>query len=951
MTDGLEMNRPAATAATPVMGTATFLMTDIAGSTRLWEQESEAMPVALAAHDAILRSSVERFGGTVVKTTGDGILARFDESSDAVAAAVESQCALHARRWELAAPLRVRAALHSGSAQAREGDYFGPALNRVARLLALGHGGQVLLSGVAAALAGDRLGPGAALRDLGEHRLRDLEQAERVFQLTVPDLPSEFPPLRSSLSGLTNLPTQLTSFVGRARELGAVSGLLGSNRLVTLIGVGGTGKTRLMLQVATAAAARYRDGAWLVELAPISDADLVVLEVARALGVREEPGRPVLASVVDFLRFKELLLLIDNCEHVISAVADLADGLLAACPALVVVATSREALGVAGESVFQVPSLAVPAVVGPSPEHGGVQASTAIDEASLRDLAGVDAVRLFVERASAGVPGFALTRGNASSVVEICRRLDGIPLAIELAAARVAVLSPQEIATRLGDRFRLLTGGRRTAVPRQQTLQALIDWSWDLLTDADRQLLRRLSVFLGGWTLAAADATAGEGSGDSTLDTLDGLECLAARSMISVDRGLVTRYGMLETIRQYARDRLLESGEGPAIRARHLGFFLAMVREAGPALRGPLMMESLERLDADADNLRASLDWASESDPEAALWFCAAMRHYWQLRSEGMEGVEQTGRAVRLLRALPPAPPETSRERAILTAEVLSTGSYVWGSLGAGGATTLSWARAALEIARGLGEPRTLLHAFEAHGLTEAFAGLMFGVEGVAEEAEQLAESPGDWAVVAYVHSGLGVAAAWAGQGVSDERFITATDAAMRSGNPAAIAFVALTWGRALGMAGRVDEARPYFHSAFTRFSEIGDRRLSLGARSDLAHALRRAGAFDEAEMIYRETIHGWERLGNRGAIAHQLESFAYLVLERGDAARTAELFAAADGLREASGAVMLAYERAEHDAAQARVEAILDPAGLEAARRRGRRLNAGEAVSRAIGT
>ncbi len=951
MTDAIETNRPTGTTATPVMGTATFLMTDIAGSTRLWEQEAEAMPAALAAHDAILRSAVERSGGMVVKTTGDGILARFDESSDAVAAAVESQRALAARPWELAAPLRVRAALHSGSAQAREGDYFGPALNRVARLLALGHGGQILLSGVAAALAGDRLAAGLRLRDLGEHRLRDLEQPEHVFQLTVPDLPSEFPPLRSTGSGLTNLPTQLTSFVGREREMGAVSGLLGANRLVTLIGVGGTGKTRLMIQVASGAAARYRDGAWLVELAPVSDPDLIVAEVARALGVREEPGRALLASLVDFLRFKELLLLIDNCEHVISAVAELVDDLLAACPALVVVATSREALGVAGEAVFQVPSLAVPAVVDPPLAHGGAQGSAVLDEGSLRDLGAVDAVRLFVERATATVPSFALTRANASSVVEICRRLDGIPLAIELAAARVTVLSPQEIATRLGDRFRLLTGGRRTAVPRQQTLQALIDWSWDLLTEADRRLLRRLSVFAGGWTLAAAEAIAGDGVGDGTLETLDGLERLAARSLISVDRGLVTRYRMLETIRQYARDRLIESGEAQEIRARHLAFFLALVQEADRALRGPLMIESLERLDADADNLRTAIEWAFESDAEAALRFCAAMRGYWPMRSDGAEGAARLASAVALLRKLPPAAPEALRERAALTSDVLSAASFVRSTVGEGGPATGAWAQEALAIARELGESGTLIRALEAVAISVAFGGRTFGATEFAEEALRVAEPLGEWTTLAFIHASLATASAWAGEGETDEQFSRASDEALQSGNPAAIAYAALARGRALGWTGRIDEARTYFLAAFARYSEIGDRRLALAARSDLAHALRRTGALDEAEGMYRETIQGWERFGNRGAIAHQLECFAYLALVRDDAARAAELLAAADGLRTASGSGMLAFERDEHDAAQARIETMLDVATLDAARRRGRRLNAEEAVGRAIGT
>jgi predicted ATPase/class 3 adenylate cyclase len=946
-----EAHRETTPAMTPMMATATFLMTDIAGSTRLWEQEAATMPTALAAHDAILRAAIEGHGGVVIKTTGDGMLARFDDAADAVAAALELQRALAVHAWEISAPLRVRVALHAGGAHAREGDFFGPALNRLARLLALGHGGQILLSGVAAALARDRL-TDVGLRDLGEHRLRDLEQTEHVFQLTAPDLPADFPPLRSTGSSRVNLPTQLTSFVGRERELADLAGLLPTARLVTLIGVGGTGKTRLMIQAAATVSDRYPDGVAMVELAPVNDSRLILAEVARVLGVREEPGRPLLDSIVDYLRYKDLLLLIDNCEHVISAVAAAVEDLLEACPSLHVLTSSREALGVAGEAVYQVPSLAVPQALDPQPGHGGPTnpgaASSRLDEASLAGLANVGSVRLFVDRAAAGSPGFTLTSANAAAVVEICRRLDGIPLAIELAAARIVVLSPGEIAQRLGDRFRLLTGGRRTAVPRQQTLQALIDWSWDLLTEPDRRLLRRLSVFAGGWTLAAATATADDEPSD-TLETLDGLERLAARSLISVEQGQATRYRMLETIRQYAGDRLVASGEAPEIRARHLAFFLDLARAGGPGLRGPQMLEWLERLDADADNLRAALDWAFESDPEAALWFCVAMRYYWPMRTDGGESADRMRLAVSTLRGLPPPPAEAARERAVLSSEILSEAAQALIVMGEGDAAAAAWAEEALAIARTLGETETLVRAFEAQGVSLAFRGEREKIIGFSDEAALAATQVSAWVTLAYLRAGLGMMAVYSGDS-ADELFEQAAQEAVRSGNPGAIAFVAVSRAAMLGWTGRLAEARAQFLTGYAILTEIGDKRAALAARSDMAHAIRRAGELDQAEAIYRETIRGWERLGSRGAIAHQLESFAYMAVARGQLLRAAELLAAAEALRAKAGSGMLVFERRELDEARAAILSGVSSPELDAAERRGRGLNPEQAVTLALG-
>jgi len=956
MAHSMPVDQASGGAAAPGTATATFLMTDIVGSTRLWEQEHAAMTAALAAHDAILHDAVVSRGGLVIKTTGDGLLARFDDAAQAVGAANDGQLAVAARHWELGRPLRVRMAVHSGGAQSRDGDYFGPALNRVARLLALGHGGQVLLSGVAAVLAGDRLGPALGLRDLGEHRLRDLDQPEHVYQLTAPGLQPDFPPLRSAGAGQTNLPVQLTSFVGRQRELASITALLGAGRLVTLIGTGGTGKSRLMLQVASGMAGRHRDGAWFVELAPISDPTLVAQEVARALGVRDEPGRPLEATLVDYLRFKDALLLVDNCEHLISPVADLLHQLLSACPSIVLLASSREALGIDGEAVFQVPSLSVPPPLDELVAGHVEGPGTAAGAGRLDAVMATEAGRLFVERATAAAPDFALTAENAAAVAAICRRLDGIPLAIELAAARVTVLSPQEIATRLGDRFRLLTGGRRTAMPRQQTLQALIDWSWDLLGESDRRLLRRLSVFAGGWTLdAAAAVTAGEpgdvgGSGapDAMIETLDGLDRLVARSLLALERGTVSRYRMLETIRQYARDRLVESGESPELRGRHLAWFVRLGREAAPALRGPRMVEWLDRLDADADNLRAAAEWAFEAEPEAALHLCVAMELYWSHRAGSQEGVERMRAAVDTLHRLPPALPEACRERDILAAHVLAAAAQAGTTMGEAGLTS-AWATEALAIARETGDPGALISALMANGVSSAFTVRPDATQAFAEEAVHLAAEHGDWYALAIVDSGMGLSTWMTDPKRAEEWFAASAEHASRSGNPFVIAFALQSRGRVLSWMGRVDEARPLFLASYTIATEIGDRRLALAARSDLAHALRRVGALDEAAAIYAETLKGWEHLGNRGAIAHQLESVAYLTLDRGNAVAAAELLGAAEVLRAASGSGMLEFERADHEQAVARLREMLDAAAFDAARRRGSRLNQEQAVARAI--
>jgi class 3 adenylate cyclase len=478
-------------------GTITFLFTDIEGSTQLWERHPEAMKAALARHDELLREAIESHTGRIVKTTGDGCHAVFASATDAVAAVVDAQRTFHLKHdrpltTEHSPLIRVRMGFHTGEAEFRDGDYYGSAVNRAARIMSIGHGGQVLISATTAGLIRDNLPPGVSLRDLGEHRLRDLSRPSHIYQVVVGDLPSDFPALKSLDANPGNLPVLLTSFVGRERELAEVKRLLATTRLLTLTGPGGTGKTRLSLQAAADLQTAFAHGAWLVELAPLADPALVPGAVAALFSLSPQPGLSLSDALHDYLRGKHLLLVLDNCEHLVEACARLAADLLAVAPRLTILASSREGLGIAGETTYHVPTLAFPA------------ASDMTAAAVCRH----DAADLFLQRARAARPGFAVTDANAPAIAQIVRRLDGIPLAIELAAARVKLLSPEQIAARLDDRFRLLTGGSRTALPRQQTLRALIDWSYDLLDEAEQWFFRQMGVFIGGWTLEAAEYVA-----------------------------------------------------------------------------------------------------------------------------------------------------------------------------------------------------------------------------------------------------------------------------------------------------------------------------------------------------------------------------------------------------------------------------------------------------------
>lgn len=477
--------------ALPPAGTLTFLFTDIEGSTKLWEADPEGMSTVLARHDALMRAAIEASNGAVFKTIGDAFCAAFATAPEALSAVLNAQLAIVEEPWPSEIPLRVRMSLHTGAVEQRDGDYFGPPLNRTARLLSTGHGGQVLLSQTTYELVRDSLPPDVSLRDLGSHRLKDLARPEQVYQLVHPKLPSTFSPIRSLSSYSNNLPQQLTSFIGREREIADLEELLSKTRLLTLTGSGGSGKSRLSLQVAADSLDDFPDGAWFVELASLSDPGLIPQTIASVLGLKEQSDRPMVQTITQSLKDKRLLLILDNCEHLLDTTAEIAEALIRQCLGVKILASSREALSIAGEQAYRVPSLSLP-----DPKQ----------QQTPESLSQYESVRLFIDRALLSRADFQVTNRSAPALASICTRLDGIPLAIELAAARVRSLSLEEIDDRLGQRFRLLTGGSRTALPRQQTLRSLIDWSYDLLSDQEKLLLQRLSVFSGGWTLESAEA-------------------------------------------------------------------------------------------------------------------------------------------------------------------------------------------------------------------------------------------------------------------------------------------------------------------------------------------------------------------------------------------------------------------------------------------------------------
>jgi predicted ATPase/class 3 adenylate cyclase len=639
--------------------TLTFLFTDLEGSTRLWQQHPEAMKNALSRHDELVRAAIEGCQGQVIKTTGDGFHAAFDSAQNSLSACIRTQRSLLAENWGETGPLRVRMGLHIGEAQPRGGDYYGPAVNHAARLMSAAHGGQVLLSAAVAAILADQLPEGVSLLDLGEHRLKDLQRPEHVFQLVHPGLPADFPTIASLNRLPNNLPSQPTVFVGRQTALEEINRLLVADavRLLTLTGPGGTGKTRLALQSGAELTDRFIDGTYFIDLAPIRDPNSVLTAIARTIGLNETSNGSMLDDLKGQLRQKTMLLLLDNFEQVTSAAVQVAE-LLQFCPHLKLLATSREALRVRGEQLYPVPPLELPAAD--------------VRRATPQELAGYEAVQLFVERARSVRPDFALTNENADAIAELCLRLDGLPLAIELAAARIRLFSPQALRQRLESRLKLLQGGARDMPERQQTLRHTIDWSYDLLADGEKTLFGLISAFSGG-SFEAVEAVAAriEGLADGQLDILEGLVSLADKSLIRLSDDLAgePRLRMLETIREYATDRLQADPElyQRACRA-HAAYFADFAQEQWRRMAGHEREAAMAAMAADVENLRITWRyWATNGDLEQlqkmvnGLWLLFDRRGWYQAM------VELTTDLLDILSSTPSSPEQALQEITLQT--------------------------------------------------------------------------------------------------------------------------------------------------------------------------------------------------------------------------------------------------------------------------------------------
>jgi len=871
-------------------GTVTFLFSDIAGSTERWERHRDGMKAAVAKHDALMREAIAANGGFVFKTIGDAFCAAFQTAPDAIAAALSAQRALGLEDWSGVDGLKVRMAVHTGLADERDGDYFGPTVNRVARLLSIGHGGQVLVSGVSTELSQGAMPAKSTLRDLGAHRLRDLTHPEQVYQLVASGLPADFPPLLSLDALPNNLPLQLTHLVGREDDLAEVEDLLAKHRLVTLVGAGGVGKTRLSLQVAAELLDKFEDGVWFVDLAPLAEAALIPTTTAGLFGVSETGDRSITDSLVHALKPRKLLIVLDNCEHLVEGAARLADTLLRGCAHLRILASSREGLGIEGEVVLRVPSLAVPST---DEKLGAIEAKR------------YGAIALFVERASAADRRFVLTDENAGAVARICEQLDGIALAIELAATRVKVLSVEQLANRLADRFRILTAGNRTALPRQQTMRALIDWSYDLLTDEEKTLFRRLSVFAGGWTIDAASAVCA----DLKIDALDILELLSAlvdKSMVVSElAGAAQRYRLLASTRQYASELLEQSGEAEIVRRRHAEFFLDEALKATATWNTTPTGAWITGLLPEADNYRAVLDWSliEKRDAELGAKLTAALTRFWDTVGQNAEGRQRVTAALRAIddRARPDleAPLQEGLARLELTAARWHLGQTA--------------AERAYELYQTLNDRTGVAQALSALGESFIRQRRADDAEKAFDNALSLFREIGDTRMIGYVTAQKARNGAFSG---NEQRALTLYTEALpllrASGAELYVSMVEINLGEIEFAAGNAERALVRERDLVTTLPswDHADRWVVNLNISGYLIALDR---FEEALGTAREALRYSRQLGPAN-FAMSIQRFAAIAAARGDLQLGARLSGFCTQSYADSGTRLDFTEQREHD-------------------------------------
>ncbi|MEO7118773.1 MAG: tetratricopeptide repeat protein [Candidatus Limnocylindrales bacterium] len=899
-------------------GTVSLVFTDIEGSTLHLETLGDRYESVLGDHHRLLRAALHDAGGTEVGSAGDGLYFTFASAADAIKGTVAAQRVLGAHPWPDDVRVRDRMGIHTGEPVSGDLGYVGIDVHRAARICDAGHGGQILVSRTTRDLVMGNLPAGVTLVDLGEHHLRNISSSEHLYQVAADGLRADFPPLRSIDARPNNLPRQLTSFVGREQEMHAARRIFEAAPLLTLTGPGGVGKTRMSLELATDLLPDYEGGVWFVELGALTDTGFVLPTIALAMAVAEEPERPLLTSVVDRVGGKATLLVLDNCEHVLEAAAEAVDALLRRSPSLRVLATSREGLGIAGESVFPLPSLSLP------------------EPASAFDGEGLDryeAVRLFVERATAAVPSFRITEANAAAVVEICRQLDGVPLAIELAAARVRALTVQQISTRLTDRFRLLTGSHRITVPRHQTLRATMDWSFELLSVEERTLFERLSTFSGWFALEAVEAVCG----DAPLDDHDLLDLLTRL----VDKSLVVAddpdgeggYRMLETIRQYGRDRLAASGGTTAIQRRHRDWYLARISQAAPGFfRGPESEIWLRRLDRDHDNVRAALQWCEDEpgEAEAGLRMAVGMWRFWEIRGHAMEGRAWLERMLVKAGDAAAAP---------LRADAL-TGAGVLASVQGDYPASMRFHEASLELNRALGDEQATTYARSNLASTTALSGDFARAVSLYERSVADARQVDDGRSAAFLLMNMADVVARAGDYARARTHIEEALATFRRlGDVWGEAFSLDAFGTIGALEGDHGTARSMHEQALAMSRSMGDQRGVARALSHLADDAERRGDRSTATMLHRETLVTRQGLGDLPGTAAALEGLA-LCVRRDDPATAALLVGTADRIRTSIRTPGPLAGRGGYQAALRELEASLGRATFDELRRKGARLS-----------
>ncbi|HTT52089.1 MAG TPA: DUF4062 domain-containing protein [Streptosporangiaceae bacterium] len=907
--------------------TLSFLFTNVEGSTELLRRLGGGDYAAvLADHHRLIREVLAAHGGREADSQEDAFSAVFGTARGCAAAAIAIQQALAAHSWPAGEMLPVRIGIYAGEAEQTATGLVGMGTQRGARIAAVAHGGQILVSAAAAALLGDTLPDGASLRDLGWHRLKDLGRPEQIFQLDALGLATAFPPLKSLDNPRlpNNLPAQASSFIGRHAELRGVSQLVATSRLVTLTGASGSGKTRLALQVAAGLLDGSGDGVWFADLAPVADAGLVAQTVANVLGLLPEAGRSVTDVLAEAIGERSLLILLDNCEHVIGTCAKVADALLRACPNLALLATSREPLGIDGEQIYRVPTLATP---GPDDD--------------LPAILGSEAVRLLADRAAQVGAPLVFDERTAPVIARISRRLDGIPLAIELAAARLRVMSVADVDARLDQRFSLLTGGSRAAPPRHQTLLATIDWSWELLTGAERDMLARLSMFVGGFDLAACEAVT-VGAGIMVGEVVDLLSALVDKSLVQFDEvgGVSARYRLLETVRQFAAERLHEQGRAVVGVAgtRHRDHYLALAEAAAPKLMTIDQAVWLDRLDAELGNLRAAIAFSlRHADPEPGLRLAASLRIFWSARGHAAEAADS-------LRALLDRPtvgePGAARAQALATAATLVEQP----------ADADGYCVEAMRIAETMGDDHLV-------------------ADIVAIRAFRLIRAGQNTAALPLVENALGLAHRLGDRHLTARLLYDRSDALDSEGDHAAAARDAaesLDLFRQLGdlretgrvlsnlaydeaAAGKLELARAHLAESLSIHRRLEDKHGVVYASLNLGIAEYLGGSPAAAASLFAESLQLARRLFLREGMGYALLGLAMIGDGPEAADRSARLHGAADKALGALGRTPQPLETQLRDADQERLRAAMGAQAFEGGYAAGRALTIEEAIELAL--